>query len=161
MNDKNKKKTVTVYDAGGLFLIAIFLGIPFGTIFDYIWNLIVLSVALPRLPGGNDINIRTRKKLVYSLVITILGIVIDWAYFEITWDMSLGKSAVWAPAVSQWLQFVWLLLPMLMIFLVNAALSFSFLKLERRQALILGAVMGVFTAPWLLPTVPYIYGWVV
>ena len=54
----------------------------------------------------------------------------------------------------------WLLLPMVMIFLVNAALSYSYLKLERRQAIIFGAVMGVFTAPWLLPTLPYVWGWV-
>jgi len=35
------------------------------------------------------------------------------------------------------------------------------LKLERRQAIIFGAVMGFFTAPWLLPIVPYVFGWVV
>lgn len=49
--------------------------------------------------------------------------------------------------MSRALQLVWLLLPMVMIFLVNAALSYSFLKLERRQAIIFGAVMGIFTAP--------------
>ncbi len=161
MNDIKEKKTITVYDAGGMFLVLIFLGIPFGTIFDYIWNLIVLSVAMPRLPGGDDLYIGTGKKLLYTLIITVLGIVIDWAYFEITWDMSLGKSVVWAPAMAQWLQFIWLLLPMLMIFLVNAALSYVLFKLDRRQALILGVVMGIFTAPWLLPSVPYIFEWVI
>jgi hypothetical protein len=50
---------------------------------------------------------------------------------------------------------------MVMIFLVNAALSYSYLKLERRQAIIFGAIMGFFTAPWLLPIVPYAFGWVV
>jgi hypothetical protein len=49
---------------------------------------------------------------------------------------------------------------MIMLGLVNFALSYSFLKLERSQAIILGAVMGFFTAPWLLPTIPYIFGWV-
>jgi len=62
--------------------------------------------------------------------------------------------------MSQALQFVWLLLPMAMIFLVNAALSYSYLKLESRRAVIFGAIMGFFTAPWLLPTMPYIFGWV-
>ncbi len=100
------------------------------------------------------------RKLAYCFFITLLGIIIDWAYFELTWDTHFGKSAVWIPAMSQALQFVWLLLPMVMIFLVNAALSYSYLKLERRQAIIFGAVMGVFTAPWLLPTLPYVWGWV-
>jgi hypothetical protein len=62
--------------------------------------------------------------------------------------------------MSQALQFVWLLLPMVMIWLVNAALSYAYLKLDRRQAVILGAIIGIFTAPWLLPTLPYVWGWV-
>jgi hypothetical protein len=160
MNNK-EEKTIKLYDFGGLVLGVILLGIPFGTIIDYFWNLLVLSLTLPRLPGNTIREISTGKRLAYCLFITILGIVIDWAYFEITWDTHFGKSALWAPAMSQALQFAWLLLPMLMIFLVNASLSFSFLRLERRQAIIFGAVMGFFTAPWLLPTVPYIMGWVV
>jgi hypothetical protein len=54
----------------------------------------------------------------------------------------------------------WLLLPMVMIWLVDATLAYSYLRLERMQAVIFGAVMGVFTAPWLLPIVPYLFGWV-
>ena len=158
---KESKKSVTLYDAGGLIILITLFGIPFGSVFDYLWNLLVLSLALPRLPGATGIEIGKWKRLAYCLFITILGIVIDWAYFELTWDTHFGKSALWAPTMSQALQFAWLLLPMLMIFLVNASLSFSFLKLERRQAVIFGAVMGFFTAPWLLPTVPYIMGWVV
>ena len=92
---------------------------------------------------------------------TLLGIIIDWAYFELTWDTHFGRSAVWIPAMSQAFQFAWLLLPMVMIWLVNAVLSYSYLKLERRQAIIFGAIMGFFTAPWLLPTIPYAFGWVV
>jgi hypothetical protein len=160
MNNK-EKKTIKLYDVGGLVLVVTFVGIPFGTIVDYIWNLLVLSVTLPRLPGTTGIEIGKWKRLAYCLFITILGIVIDWAYFEITWDTYFGNSALWAPTMSQALQFAWLLLPMLMIFLVNASLSSSFLRLERRQAIIFGVVMGFFTAPWLLPTVPYIMGWVV
>ena len=159
MNEK-EEKTIKLYDVGGLVLIVIFLGIPFGTIVDYIWNLLVLSVALPRLPGATGIEIGKLKRLSYCFFITLLGIVIDWAYFELTWDTFFGRSAVWAPVMAQPFQLLWLLLPMLMIFLVNAALSFTFLKLERRQTIILGAIMAFFTAPWLLPTVPYILGWV-
>lgn len=158
---KEKGKSIVLYDAGGVILAVIFFGIPFGSIFDYLWNLLVLSLALPRLPGELKIKISKGRRLAFCFFITLLGIVIDWAYFELTWDTDFGKFAVWAPAMSQALQFVWLLLPMVMIFLVNAALSYSYLKLERRQAIIFGAIMGFFTAPWLLPTVPYLFGWVV
>jgi len=155
------KKSIVLYDVGGVIIAVLFFGIPFGTVFDYLWNLLVLSLALPRLPGDMKIEISRRRKLAYCFFITVLGIIIDWAYFEFTWDTDFGKSAVWAPAMSQALQFAWLLMPMVMIGLVNATLSYSFLKLERRQALIFGAIMGFFTAPWLLPTIPYLSGWVV
>jgi hypothetical protein len=157
---EDSKKSIVVYDFGGVIFAVIFFGIPFGTVFDYLWNLLVVSIALPRLPGNTKIKLTKGKRLAYCFFITVLGIIIDWAYFELTWDTDFGKSAIWAPAMSQALQFVWLLLPMVMIFLVNAALSYSYLKLERRQALIFGAIMGIFTAPWLLSTIPYALGWV-
>ena len=158
---EDSKKSIVVYDFGGVIIAVLFFGIPFGSAFDYLWNLLVLSVALPRLPGDTKIKLAKGTMLAYCFFITVLGIIIDWAYFELTWDTDFGKSAVWAPAVSQALQFVWLLLPMVMIFLCNAALSYAYLKLERSQAIIFGAVMGFFTAPWLLPIVPYAFGWVV
>ena len=157
---EDSKKSIVLYDVGGVIVAVLFFGIPFGTVFDYLWNLLVLSIALPRLPGDTKIEISKSKRLAYCFFITVLGIIIDWAYFELTWDTDFGKSAIWAPAMSQALQFVWLLMPMAMICLVNAALSHSYLKLERRQAIIFGAIMGVFTAPWLLPTMPYVFGWV-
>lgn len=157
---QNGKKSVRLYDAGGVIIFVILFGIPFGSIFDYLWNLLVFSVAMPRLPG-DKIDIGKGKRLAFCFFITLLGIIIDWAYFELTWDTDFGKSAIWAPAMAQGLQFLWLLLPMVMIFLCNAVLSYSYLKLERRQAIILGVIMGVFTAPWLLPTIPYAFNWVV
>ena len=150
------KNTTTLYDAGGIFIIVALLGIPIGSIFDYLWNLIVLSIALSIL----NIHIAISRKLLYSLIITILGLIIDWAYFELTWDTQFAKSAFWSPAMPQALQFVWLILPIVMLSLVNFALSYAYLRLDKRQAIILGIVMGIFTAPWLLPTVPYIFNWV-
>jgi len=160
MNEE-KNKSITLYDAGGFFLILLFFGVPLGTLFDFIWNLIVISVVLPRLPGLEEIRVGCWRRLLFCLIITALGFVIDWAYFELTWDMNLSKSTEWLPAVPQWLQFVWLLLPIFMLFLVNAALSYSYFGLEKRQALIFGAVMAFFTAPWILPIVPYVVGWVI
>jgi hypothetical protein len=157
---EGNKKSIVLYDVGGA-IILVFLGIPFGSVIDYLWNLLVLSVALPLLPG-DKIKIGKGRRLAYCFFITVLGLIIDWAYLELTWDTYFGgKSPVMIPAMSQAFQLVWLLLPTAMIFLVNAALSYAYLKLERRQAIILGAIIGVFTAPWLLPTLPYVWGWVV
>jgi hypothetical protein len=157
-----KDKSIKLYDAGGFFLILLFFGVPLGTLFDFIWNLVVISVTLPRLPDAGEVRIHSWwHRLFYCLIITALGFVIDWAYFELTWDMNLSKSTEWLPVVPQWLQFIWLLLPMTLLFLVNAALSYSYFKLNKRQALIFGAVMAFFTAPWILPVVPYIAGWVI
>jgi len=153
------KKSIVLYDVGGA-IILVFLGIPFGSVIDYLWNLLVLSLALPRLPGEKP-AISKGKRLTYCFFITVLGLIIDWAYFELTWDTHFARSAVWAPAMSQALQLVWLLLPMVMIFAVNGALSYSYLKLERKQAVILGVIMGFFTSPWLLPILPDALGWVV
>lgn len=155
------KKSIILYDAGGLFIIIALFGLPIGSLFDYLWNLFVFSVALPRLPGDIKIKLSKKRRLAYCLFITLLGIIIDWAYFELTWGTDFGKNGIWIPAMSQALQFVWLLLPMIMLGLVNFALAYSFLKMERRQSIILGVIMAFFTAPWLLPIVPYVMGWVV
>ncbi len=155
------EKPVTLYDAGGLIILITIFGIPFGSILDYLWNLLVFSVTLPFLSVSGKIKPGKGKKLLYILFITILGIIIDWAYFELTWDTHFGKTGLWIPAMSQVMQFIWILLPIAMLWLVNFALSFSYLKLERKPALVLGGVMALFTAPWLLPTVPYLMGWVV
>lgn len=160
------KKSITLFDAGGMILVWLFLGLPIGIVFDYFWNLLVLSVSLPRLLRGgisnpDMMNIGKGKRFVYCFFITILGFIIDWAYFELTWNVSLGKTQLWVPAMGQPLQLILLVVPMIMLWLVNFALSYAFLKLERKQAVILGAIMAFFTAPWLLPTVPYALGWTV
>ncbi len=153
--------TTALYDVGGAFIIVALLGIPAGSILDYIWNLIVLSITLLILSRNNNgINISKARRLAYCLFITLLGLFIDWAYFELTWDTLFAKSALWSPAMPQALQFAWLLLPVIMISLVNFSLSYSFLKLDKRHSIIVGIAMGVFTAPWLLPTLPYMLGWV-
>ncbi len=156
----DRRKSIRLYDVGGVIIAVLFFGIPFGTIFDYLWNLLVVSVALPRLPGDTKVEISKGRRLAYCFFITLLGIVIDWAYFELTWDTQFGKTGLWLPAMSQVLQLAWILLPLAMLFLVNAALSYSFLRLERRQAVITGVSMAIFTAPWLLVFVPYAMGWV-
>jgi len=155
------KKSMTIYDAGGLIVLLVLFGVPFGSVFDYLWNLIVFSIALLFLPAENNSKPSKGKRLLYCFFITLLGIIIDWAYLELTWDTDFGKTGIWIPAMTQALQLVWLLLPMVMLWLANFALSYAYLKLEKKQAVIIGVVMAIFTAPWLLPTIPYLMGWTV
>jgi hypothetical protein len=159
-----RQKALTLYDAGGFFILFILFGIPFGSAADYLWNLLILSAAIPHLSGRASsprTELTLRRKLAYCFFITLLGIIIDWAYFDLTWDTDFfGKSAVWAPAMGIPFQLALLIVPMIMLGLVNFALSYSYLKLERRQAITLGVIMGFFTTPWLLPVVPHIAGWV-
>jgi hypothetical protein len=158
-----KLRTVTLYDAGGLILVWLFFGLPLGVIFDYLWNLIILLLALLLLrnigTGTRVFTISKGKKAAYCFFITILGIIIDWAYFEMTWDMGLSKTQVWYPAMGQPLQLILLMVPMVMLWAANFALSYAYLKMERRMTIIFSAVMAFFTAPWLLPIMPYMLGW--
>jgi len=160
------KNSIKLFDVGGMILVWLFFGLPVGIVFDYFWNFLVLSLSLPQLPkdgesGKERISVGKGKRFAYCFFITLLGFVIDWAYFELTWDVSLGKTQLWIPAMGQPLQLILLLMPMIMLWLVNFALSYAFLKLESRQAAVLGAIMAFFTAPWLLPTMPYILGWTI
>jgi hypothetical protein len=166
---KQQKKIITLYDAGGLWLIFAFFGLPLGVIFDYFWNLLVFSIVLPRLPsraGNTSIAgaIGKGKKAAYIFFVTLLGIIIDWAYVELIWDIGIDitkSPSIWVAVMGQPLQLASMLIPILMLWAVDAALSYAFLRLERKQALVLGGLMAVFTAPWLLFFMPYILGWAV
>jgi hypothetical protein len=153
--------SIVLYDAGGLILLITIFGIPFGSIIDYAWNLIIFSIALLFITPKNTVDLSKGRRWLYCLFITILGIVIDWAYFELTWDTHFGKTGIWIPAMSQGLQFIWILMPLLMLWLSNFALSYLYLKLEHKPAIVLGLIIALFTAPWLLPTIPYLMGWVI
>ncbi len=160
---EKSNKSITLYDGGGFIILLYLFGIPFGILGDFLWNLGVFWFFLPRaVPDAlSRTKIRWRRRVLYSILVTAAGVVIDWAYLDITWKSHfLTNSEMWIPAMPQALQVVCLLVPMVMIALVSGALAYAFFKLESRQAVILGAFMGFLIAPWLLPTVPYIMGWV-
>lgn len=141
-------------------------GLPIGLIIGYFWNFLVLSLTLRHLPANthsqSDIEyIIKNKRTSFVLLITFLGIIISEAYREFIWDIKLNEIALLVPAMSMQLQLVSLLVPMSMLGLVNFALAYSYLKLQQRQAMILAIIMAFFTAPWLLFTIPYIFGRVI
>ena len=49
---KHLKNTTTLYDAGGLLLVLILFGLPFGIIFDYLWNLLAGEGRIEAIPVG-------------------------------------------------------------------------------------------------------------
>ena len=62
---KEKGKSIVLYDAGGVIIAVLFFGIPFGIVFDYLWNLLVLSVSLPHLPRDTKFQISKGRRLAY------------------------------------------------------------------------------------------------
>ena len=142
-----------LYDAGGWFLIAVFLpGAFFGVALDYLWNYLILSITL-RLQHINSIS--SESKTVYSVIITAFGLLIDWLYYEFTW----GTLVVWGlrvpavfprPGTKPGLELVTILIPMALIGVVNYFVSRLRLHLNAKSALLVAGVMAVFTAPWLI-----------
>ena len=160
IKSKQSSSTTTVYDVGGWFIVAIFSGVFFaGLAIDYFWNFLVLYITLRLIPDSQGIaltkTISTGRRHVYCVIITVLGLIIDWLYYELTWGVlavgSLHVSPVFPmPGVNPPLEIATILIPMLVLIAVNYGISRAYLRLKSRQAVVLGVVMGFFTAPWLI-----------
>ena len=152
MQNENHNKSTVLYDAGGWFLIAIFSGVAFlGVVFDYFWNYLVLSVAL----RWQHINISRKRKIIYIAIVTALGLLIDWLYYEFTWGtLVIGDLRVPAafsrPGTQPGLELATIIVPIVLIGLVNLCASRIHLHLNVKNALMVGGMMAVFTAPWLI-----------
>ena len=146
------RKSTILYDAGGWFLIAIFFGVAFlGVVLDYFWNYFVLSVAL----RWRHISIAIKRKMVYNVIITILGLLIDWLYYQLAWGtLVIGGLRVSAafpgPGTQISLELSTILIPMALIGIVNYFASRLHLHLDTKNSLVVGAMMSVFTTPWLI-----------
>ena len=161
---RNSQKSITLYDFGGGILILVMFGLPFGSIIDYIWNRFVLSQALRHLMRGSSspsIELASNRVGYYAFFITVIGLLIDWGYHELIWDVQRDFSGIntWVPTMDMSNQLILVLFPMVLLLMANFFLSVSYLKLGRRQALFTGLSMAFFTAPWIVPIFPYIAGW--
>jgi len=152
MNRELKNKSTKLYDVGGWFIIAIVFGIGIvGVIIDYFWNYLIFHLSLRRL----DLIIPLGKKIIYCLVITALGLFIDWLYYELVWGtLSVGPvriEAAFPRAGSEpVLEIITIFIPMILIASVNYIVSRLFLKVTNHEGLVISIIMGVFTAPWLI-----------
>jgi hypothetical protein len=148
---KPVKKSITLYDAGGWFLIYMFFGVAFiGVVLDYLWNLLVLSCALRCLHSA----VPFKKRAVSVVIITIFGLLVDWLYYEITWGiLVLGNvtiGAVFTSDVHHAYELLTILIPMLLIGIVNYLVVHLFLHVDTKNSVITGIIAAVFTAPWLI-----------
>jgi len=142
-----------LYDAGNWVFVAIFIGaVLFGFTVDYFWNYLILSLTL----RWQQIDIMRKRKFVYIAIITAVGFLIDWLYYQFTWGTqvvvgSLGVSALFEwPGLNPGLELGTILIPMALIGAVNYFGSRFHLHLGKKHALVVGLAMAVFTAPWLL-----------
>lgn len=149
---QDNRKPFTLYDAGGWFLVAVLTGGYFiGLVIDYFWNYLVFSFSLRRL----RFNVTTSRKHVYCAVATVLGLFIDWLYYELAWGFLVVGNLRVPPVFERAgtrpiLELSTIIIPIFMLAIVNYCLSRLLLRVTSRQAVILGAVMGFFTAPWLI-----------
>ena len=60
-------------------------GVPVSLLLDYLWNLLILVEALALLGRRSDFS--RRRLLVYTLVATIGGAVIDWGHYALLYLM--------------------------------------------------------------------------
>lgn len=151
------RKYLVLRDGGfGPALLLVF-GVPFGFILDFIWNWIALWIATSLVPDADD-RFDQQARL-YSLIITIVGALIDWHYFRLTWRMDLGAGVMpFVPLHSLSVQLILLLSPIVLLAAANFALCVLLLSLGTRKALIVAILMGILTAPWVLVFFPYVIG---
>lgn len=133
-------------------MVTILGGVGFlGLAFDYFWNYLILFLGLRWL----RFSVSHRRKFIYCLIITAIGLLIDWLYYELTWGyLVLGGFRVAPvferPGLQPALEFSTILIPLVLVAAVNFGTARLLLRMSLKQAAILGVTMGIFTAPWLI-----------
>jgi len=150
-----------LYDAGGWFLIPMFVGGVFlGVMIDYFWNYLILYLAL----RWQRISITRKRRFAYTAIITAVGFLIDWLYYELTWGFLVIGSLRVPPVFERWginpgLELSTILIPMALIGVVNYFASRFYLHLDKKHAFVVGLVMAIFTAPWLIVAFVFLVSW--
>jgi len=133
------------------------LALPIEIIIGYFWYRLFFSLFLSRIPG--NISIITKKdRSFYVISISIVSVLIDQAYYELIWNETVNLTTMQieiVPAASLVTQLFLILVPMVMFWLGNFALSYFFLDLGIKQAATLGMFMAIFTLSWLRLIIPF------
>ena len=88
--------------------------------------------------------------MLYAVFITLIGIPINAVYAGLAWNWS------WEPRINITFQVLLMIMPIVLLWLANYLLSRYFLKLDKRQAATVAAIMAVLTAPWLMLVIPHL-----
>jgi len=152
MHDEGHRRSTTLYDIGGWWIIPMMGGaVVLGVVVDFFWNFLVLSLAL----RWQRISIARRTRFAYTAVLTAIGLLIDWLYFNLVWgNMVIGSLRIPAifeqPGLNPGLELSTILAPIALLWGVSyVALRFR-LHLDARVASKVGLAFAVFTAPWLI-----------
>ena len=126
-------------------LFLLFCGGLVAIVVSYIWNLLILIGALTLLKRRSCFS--TEKLLGHTILVTLGGWSVDLAHlyllFVVLPPFPINQQRLLTAGLS-------MLLPMGGIFLWNWLLSQTSLELPRRDAIIVGLLMGLLTAPWLI-----------
>jgi hypothetical protein len=154
------KRSTTLYDFGfgPVFYFVFFAGaIVIGIIIDYLWNWLVLTVALWRPLRSTDPTaeitiprVTIGRRMLYCIPVTVIGIPINAAYYFIVWNWDD------TPRFDIPLQVLLITVPIGLLWLMNYLLSKYYLKLDNRQAVTVAVIMAFFTAPWLMLIIPHL-----
>lgn len=138
------------------YLLSLLFGLPMSMIIAFPWYFLFLTLtfSLLRLNGK---YLSREYKVSYVLIISVLAFTIDTAYRQLIWLEGFGKNLVMS-AVNVPIPFILILVPMVMYWLLNATLSYTFLGLEKKQSAIIGLIMAFFNTSWLVVVLPFIFG---
>jgi len=141
-----KKKDFVLYDLAGLGT-----GIILASSMSLLWNGVVMVATLVLI--GKIKFVGWLKIILATLIITLGGGLIDWFGYigpfggKVYVERELVHNDNFNLASAGLLYMV---IPVFLIAVFNFALAFFFLKLRKRDCLIFGTAMGIFTAPWLI-----------
>lgn len=150
----------SIYNVGGWPLVGVFFCAAFaGVMADYFWNYLILNLGL----RWARIGITAKAGFIYIALMTVAGFLIDWLYYELAWGgLSIGglriSPILGMSGANPGLQLSTIVIPMVLIGIVNYFASRFRLHLDTRHALVVGMVMAVFTAPWVLVAYVLLHG---
>lgn len=155
-------KSIYLYDIAGAFIATFF----FAPLVSVSWNAIVISIILLFFK-----KFKIGANLIFGIIlISIGGAILDaatyifptqsfisytyekqWKAFFIANPTGLFDHAVYPNNFGLYFMF----LPILSIGIFNYFIAKTYFKLKKSQAIIIGILMGLFTAPWIL----YLYAY--
>jgi hypothetical protein len=137
------------------------IGFPVSLVIGFIWYLIIFSLILPRLPGiaSSTVEyIRNDKEFSFIFLVILFSLLISLAYSRITWNISIGETVTVIPRSGTFLQISSIPVPIFASWIINYSLSYSYLRLERKQCHILAFFLAFFGFSWFVLIWPYAAG---